>query len=127
MLSEHATLKPLVITYNVLKDAVRVGHNGFVNDGWSSSNVKTYLRVHGINTEAIQGILECAKNCKAMMDLPEDDPQRVALMIKQCSHPELFTMWKFPTLWCQNVHLSQHNLLAIKCTFVGANVFPARW
>jgi hypothetical protein len=83
MLSEHATLKPLIITYDVLKDAVRVGHNGFVNDGWSSSNVKTYLRVHGINTEAIQGILECAKNCKAMMDLPEDDPQRVALMIKQ--------------------------------------------
>jgi hypothetical protein len=42
MLSEHAMLKPLVITYDVLKHAVRAAHNGFVNNGWSSSNVKIY-------------------------------------------------------------------------------------
>ncbi len=119
MLSEHAMLKPLVITYDVLKHAVRAAHNGFVNNGWSSSNVKIYLHVHGINTEALQDILECAKNFKAMMDLPEGEPQRVALMIKQCSHPELFTMWKFPTLWCRNVHLSQHIDVIMHLLFLG--------
>ena len=53
-----------------------------MHDGWSPNNLKTFLRVHGINSEGVQGIFECAKNCKAVIDLPEDDPQRVALIMK---------------------------------------------
>ncbi len=112
-------LKPLILTYDMLKEAVQAAHNGFVHDGWSPNNLKTYLPVHGINSEAVQGIFECAKNCKAVIDLPEDDPQRVALIMKQRTNPELFTMWKFLSLWSRNVKLCQHIDVIMHLVFLG--------
>jgi len=112
-------LKPVELTYDALKSAVTVAHDGFVNSSWSSNNVNSYLCAHGINAEAIQNIMECAKNFKAIIDLPEDDTQCAALNIKQQSHPELFTMWKFPTLWCQNVNLTPHVDAIMHLIFLG--------
>jgi hypothetical protein len=47
-----------------LKEAVEVAHNGVVLGGWKTSTMTDYLRVHGLNEEAIQNVKHRANNCK---------------------------------------------------------------
>jgi hypothetical protein len=41
MVTVNGLLKLVQLTYDVLKDAVKVAHNGIVHHGWSSNYVKT--------------------------------------------------------------------------------------
>jgi len=118
-------LAPKRLTYDVMKSAVEVAHNGILSDGWSNKNAKAYLRVHGLNAEAIEAITECATKCrlyKSVTDAAGRDPTRpeiMALEEERERKPELFRMWKFPSLWVRGVQLNQHIDVIMHLLFLG--------
>ncbi len=57
---EGNVLPPIKLSYAVLKYAVFTAHNEFITGRWNKKNVDSFLRVHGLNNEAIFSIMECA-------------------------------------------------------------------
>lgn len=118
-------LSPKRLTYDIMKAAVEVAHNGVVSGGWSNKNLKAYLRVHGLNAEAIDAITDHAMKCrsyKTLIDETGDDPigpELAALEAQREQRPELFEMWKFPSLWVRGVQLNQHIDVAMHLLFLG--------
>ena len=118
-------LSPKRLSYDIMKAAVEVAHNGIVSGGWSNKNAKAYLRVHGINAEAIEAITECATKCKNYrnaVDAAGGDPtmpEIVTLEAERERRPELFRMWKFPSLWVRGVQLNQHVDVVMHLLFLG--------
>jgi hypothetical protein len=117
-------LSPLRLTYEVMKCAVTTAHERFLAGGWSKKNIASYLRVHGLNNEAITAITDCSVHCKDYNDalalsndkgveMPED------LLACKLQNPELFTQWKFPSLWDRGVQLDQHIDVAMHLIFLG--------
>ena len=47
-----------------MMNAVKAAHEGLVNGGWLVQSMTAYLRVNGLNDEAVTAIKECALNCK---------------------------------------------------------------
>ncbi len=97
MVTVNGLLKLVQLTYDVLKDAVKVAHNGIVHHGWSSNYVKNLT----CSWNQPWGITRNFGKCQELQgnNLPNDNPQCTALTIKQHTNPELFTMWKFPLLY----------------------------
>ena len=118
-------LSPKRLTYEIMKNAVEAAHDGVVFNGWSFNNMKSYLRVHGLNAEAIASISECATKCKLYNSLVEaadggaPGPELIALQQERDQKPELFERWKFPSLWVRGVHLYQHIDVAMHLLFLG--------
>ena len=96
-------LSPLKLTYELMKQAIITAHENVVDNTWSLNNAKACLRVHGLNSEAISDILECANNCKylTMLELTKsENPVECAEISRERdANPELFKMWKFPSVW----------------------------
>jgi hypothetical protein len=118
-------LSPKRLTYDVMMAAVERAHSGVVSRGWSFNNMKSYLRVHGLNAEAISAISECAMKCrsyKSLLDAAEGGvvgPELAAMEEEREQRPELFRMWKFPSLWVRGVQLSQHIDVVMHLLFLG--------
>lgn len=113
-------LSPLRLTYTALKQAVFDAHNSYVSGQWNANNVHSYLRVHGINNDAVTEILKCAENCKLLTDADMGDTEEnIDLMMELEEHPETFVMWKFPSLWERGVELHQHIDVVMHLLFLG--------
>ena len=123
---QSGKLSPKRLTYDAMWSAVEMAHNGVVLGQWSLKNMKDYLRVHGLNAEAVSAICECANNCRtynSMKAASEGDPASLHLMAIQWEwqlNPELFQMWKFTTLWVHDgVQFYQHIDVAMHLIFCG--------
>ena len=46
-------LLPITMTYETMKAAVAIAHEGMVSDNWTKLNVEAYMRVNGLNSDAI--------------------------------------------------------------------------
>jgi hypothetical protein len=118
-------LSPKRLTYEVMKGAVQTAHDGFVDGGWSTNNVKDFLRVHGLNSEAVTAITLHAINCRNYNSLSNESdggtagPELAAMERVRARKPELFQMWKFPSLWVRGVQLNQHIDVAMHLIFLG--------
>jgi hypothetical protein len=111
---------PLKLTYSTLKQAVYDAHNFYVNGNWTTNNVQSYLRVHGINNDVITEILECAENCKLFHEADDCNADEIIYLNKQREeNPEMFEMWKFPSLWDHGVELFQHIDVVMHLLFLG--------
>jgi hypothetical protein len=127
-LPESGKLSPLLLSYDVMKAAVATAHGGFVTRGWSKRTVDSYLRVHGLNKEAIMAIMKCATHCKEYTDAVtlsctvggETEMENLHELEKlKETHPELFQQWKFPAIWDRGVLLQQHIDVAMHLIFLG--------
>lgn len=118
-------LSPQQISYNLLKKAVEVAHNGVVFEGWRTSTMTDYLRVHGLNEEAIQSVKQRAINLKkynAVIISCNGDitaPSFDALHKEKKKDPSMFEMWKIPAVWHRGVDLQQHIDVAMHLLFLG--------
>jgi len=123
LLPKSKKLRPIRLSYELMKGAVRTAHDNIVSDNWKVPNAKAYLRVYGINTEASAEILEAASNCRNFL-LAETNrttaPKRYELLLEQKQlHPELYQRWSFPALWDRGVELHQHIDVAMHLLFLG--------
>ncbi len=59
-LQRNGKLGPLHLTYDVLKEAVSLTTSNISNGTWDKNVARAYLRVHGLNKDAIDGILRGA-------------------------------------------------------------------
>jgi hypothetical protein len=105
---EGYVLPPIKLSYAVMKYAVFTAHNEFTTGRWNKKNVESFLRVHGLNNEAIFYIIECATNCRLLAEFDTDqemngDPDiQVSyqeLPVKKLAAPEKFMLWKYAALW----------------------------
>lgn len=118
-------LSPKKITYDLLKKAVEVAHNGVVFEGWKTSTMTDYLRVHGLNEEAIQSVKQRALNCKKYNSLiiscngDITAPSFEAFHKEKKNDPSMFERWKFPAVWRRGVSLHQHIDVAMHLLFLG--------
>jgi len=123
MIPTSGKLRPLRLDYKVMKEAVTMAHNELVSGNWSIENAKVYLRVHGINSEAVSAITECANNCQTYNELKsnaEHDPEAFHVIQTEFDeNPELFTQWQFPAFWERGVDLHQHIDVAMHLLFLG--------
>ena len=121
-------LSPIKLSYAVMKYAVFTAHNEFVTGSWNKKNVDSFLRVHGLNNEAIFSIMECATNCRLLAEFennqemngdPEIQLSYQQLLVKKLAAPEKFMVWKYPALWNRGVQLSQHVDVVMHLIFLG--------
>ena len=118
-------LSPKRITYEWMMAAVTTAHNGVVSNGWKIATMRAYLRVHGLNEEAVSSIKDCAIACKKISQikaLARDDQRNPSLVLiekEKRKHPHLFKLWAFPSTWRRGVELRQHIDVAMHLLFLG--------
>jgi hypothetical protein len=116
-------LSPIKLSYSILAGAVTKTHNKFLRGEWCKKNMESYLRIHGINTKSIHGIMECAVNAKVLQDIRLNDPvalrQEVQVMNDYAQYPERFSMWKLPPSWTRGVPISRHIDVCMHLIFLG--------
>jgi hypothetical protein len=87
LLPPSKKLSPKRITYETMMEAVATAHNGFVKDNWKVAMLTDYLRVTGLNDEAITSIKKCAVRCKKYHALKqihlEDEPSPTFLELEE--------------------------------------------
>jgi len=118
-------LSPRRITYDWMMAAVMTAHNGVVSGGWKIATMRAYLRVHGLNEEAVSSIKDCALACKkysqikALAGNDKTNPPLVLIEKEKLKHPHLFKMWAFPSTWRRGMELRQHVDVAMHLLFLG--------
>ncbi|MFO0446392.1 MAG: hypothetical protein ACK51L_01875 [bacterium] len=68
LLPPSKKLSPKRITYETTMDTVATAHDGLVNNNWKVATLTDYLRVNGLNNEAVQSIKKCAIKCRKYRD-----------------------------------------------------------
>lgn len=108
-------LRPSRITYNTLKQAVITAHTGFVHNGWSMGNCRTFLTTEGINDNFIQLFQSHANRAKALSTATGEILQE--LQEDRESNPQLYEQAPFPANWvrlyqdlCDTVDAPMHLL-----------------
>jgi len=125
LIPQSGKLSPQKITYKVMKEAVEIAHNGIVFEDWKASTLTDYLRVHGLNEEAIQSIKQRAFNCRKYNSIirtcngDETAPSFEAVIREQNRDPSMFEMWKFPAFWSRDTDILQHIDVAMHLIFLG--------
>ena len=79
--------------------------------------MESYLRVHGIHTKTIVGIMEC--DMQAGNNRQQTQEQQAELLNNYAKHPEKFTMWKFPPSWVRGVAMTTHIDVVMHLLFLG--------
>jgi hypothetical protein len=86
---------------------------------WQENGVKkmeSYLRVHGIHTKTIVGIMEC--DMQAGNNRQQTQEQAASRIVKP-KHPEKFIVRKFPPSWVRGVAMTTHIDVVMHLLFFG--------
>ena len=103
---------PIKMTYGTMSKAVTEAHNHFISGKWNAKNCEAFLKVNGLNKQAIKHVIDNAsneiiyKNAEANKE-KDNRTYQLILEVKK-RYPESFQCWKFPALWTQNSKLTQH-------------------
>ena len=62
---DNGKLHPIKLSYDVLKEAIKVAHDRIEFCIWTERNAESYLKVHGLNAEIIGSVTEHALNARA--------------------------------------------------------------
>jgi hypothetical protein len=95
---DELLLKPFRITYDSLKEAVRVAHAAYLADEWDMDNCKEFLKVEGINSDFLEQFREHAEYSKAFRMVTEGESLDYLLHIQQ-QNPALFQRVPYPWPW----------------------------
>ena len=60
MIPNTGRLRPFIMSYQTLKEAVILAHDKLVKEEWSCKHCEGYLRVNGLSTDAIKQVLDNA-------------------------------------------------------------------
>ena len=116
-------LRPSVITYDTLKEAIIKAHNNVVSGCWNADNAYAFLWTNGINKEARKAVIEAATNeRKYNMLFNERDSNKEefdAIHRLKELNPCSFQHWNFPALWSRGTELSQHVDVIMHLLFLG--------
>jgi hypothetical protein len=122
-LPEENYLRPKLITYGTLMDAVVKCHDKVVAGVWSIENANAFLWVNGINTEAKKEIIQNATNelrYNTLFDLRHSKKKEYESISRQrASNPSNFKRWEFPALWTRGTELTQHVDVIMHLIFLG--------
>jgi hypothetical protein len=121
-------LSPKKLCYATLKSAVTASHENYVKGSWSKANVESYLKVTGLNSSAINSVMQCANNCKDLVAVLSLDPttasvediQRAQQTLQhKDQNPSAYEMWRMPAIWNRGVDLHQHIDVVMHLLFLG--------
>ena len=118
-------LSPKRISYDMMMAAVQTAHNEIVSSRWGIATMRAFLRVQGLNEEAVSSIKECDASCekylKAQSDAEGDEtfPALVAIEVDPLRNPKLDAMWEFPATWHRSTELRQRIDVAMRLIFLG--------
>lgn len=119
------TLGPIFISYSSLKAAVKKAHDKYVSGDWSINNMKAFLKVNGLNENALVSICARSRNVR---DFNESSKSYVEQGVEEKYHdlkfekeknPDLFDIWKFPAVWERGTELNQHVDTIMHLVFLG--------
>ena len=120
MAPPSGTLRPVVLTYERLRFAAQIAHEKVFNGLWTMKAAKVFLRVKGMNLEAVNGITECSNNCRKVSRTQPGSPEFVKLMELKIMSPSDYAPWKIPALWARaGVTLDQHVDVPMHLLFLG--------
>ena len=120
MAPPSGTLRPVVLTYKRLRFAAQIAHEKVFNGSWTMKAAKVFLRVKGMNLEAVNGITECSNNCWKVARSQPGSPEFVKLMELKVMSPFDYAPWKIPALWARaGVTLDQHVDVPMHTLFLG--------
>ena len=120
MAPPSGTLRPVVLSYERLRFAAQIAHEKVFNGSWTIKAAKVFLRVEGMNLEAVNGITECSNNCRKVSRLQAGSPAFVKLMELKFMSPSDYAPWRIPALWDRaGVTLDQHVDVPMHLLFLG--------
>ena len=118
-----SSIYPCKLTFKHLEEAAKTTHNHILHGKWSKRESQSYLKSHGINTSAIEAIIECAQNCLAIKNLDGSDVRdQVVLLAHQRQReqfPSLYKMWDPPPSWRRDLEMWQHVEASMQFVFPG--------
>jgi len=97
----NGQLQPMTLSYDLLKAAMKMAEEGFLHRGWSLNNVKSYLRVHGLNNEILSSFAEYLSR------------------VKNAAIGTSSKTWSNPVLWERGTTLNQHVDVVMHLLFLG--------
>ena len=111
---------PMVeLSYEILKQATQKAHDKIVSGQWSMVQASEYLRVHCLNTDAISGIKQCAKNCAVLAGAEGNPELEQAINEERESDPTLFQPWRTPAAWESGIDIVQSCEIGMHLLFKG--------
>ena len=100
---DKINLRPMNITFEVMKKCVNVANHKLENGNWTDNNVIAYCGVHGINLASSKKLIERVKNKIAIDHINSQDQQSFDSDIIEVyndvkndfvAHKNKFTFWK---------------------------------
>ena len=123
MIPHTGRLRPFIISYDTLKEAVILTHDKLVKEEWSYKNCEGYLRVNGLSTDSIKQVLENALSeltYELTVRDKDTNPENFDIMQKEKNnHPDCFYRWKFPAVWTRSYSLDQFIDVPMHLLFLG--------
>jgi hypothetical protein len=124
-LNSSRKLGAIHISYDSLKGAVSKAHDNYVRGNWSLSNMKSYLRVQGLNDVSMGLICDQSRNVREFnrvyntyLELGIEE-EFTDINYDKERNPELYEIWKFPAVWERGTELNQHIDTVMHLTFLG--------
>ena len=123
MIPHTGCLRPFIISYDTMKEAVLLTHDKLVNQEWSYKECEGYLRVNGLSTDSIKQVLDNALSeltYELTVRDKDTNPENFHIMEKEKNnHPECFSRWKFPAVWTRSYPLDQFIDVPMHLLFLG--------
>jgi len=121
--SDGNYLAPFKLTYELLQNAVTKAHTSITASAWTIEEAKQYLRVYGINNDAIIQIIEHAQNEKIFnyAEMSRDTMTREYSILKhhKDQFPKKYVKWAYPAAWTRGIMLEQHVDVPMHLLFLG--------
>lgn len=115
-------LKPFRLSYDNLRAAIDVAHNGYVTNGWTQKNCVEYLKVECLNDNFIDKFLEHAVNVTAFAAAEEAGDQHLLAQMREHLrlNPTSYLKCPVPALWDRDgVNLTTHVDAIMHLIFLG--------
>jgi hypothetical protein len=93
------------LSFKYLTDVIDKANSMIINEQWTFTKAKSYLKFNGFNSSSIELILNAAvriRNHGKAEKLKEEDPETWEQILEELvANPELFEMLKRPAVWYQ--------------------------
>ena len=108
------------LTYDTLKEAADKSHRNLVSKSWKEKEVKAYLKYMCFNTNSIDQLLKCARNCKkkAEFEAKKDVENLQRWKALSADNPDEYQKWQPPPIWDHGISIQQStNQECIYCSW----------
>ncbi len=120
------SLRPKIIDFKSLLDAVEVAHKGKVEKKWTDDTVRDFLRVECVNASVADEVLAhsnafLTKQAWSDVQSQIDDPEGYAAFLSDYNDNSLLYDAPFspPAFWTRGIRLSQHIETVMHLIFLG--------